>query len=219
MFRLSIRALAILLLPLLPAAALAGPERVACEWPHPWNSTIPSCITLVGLAGGVVDPSGTFSVTVRDCIDGLPHSYVTVDFSQCADSHVGSQSNQVAGEAVNSADRTVSLYTDNDGVAVLDITGSANPAYIGPVPGARCARIYADGILLGSTTVRVLDLDGVAGVGLSDLVQVISDFYRGTYVGRSDYDCSGALGLGDLSVWAATFYSARSIQSPGAYAW
>src|SRR5262249_2515682 len=120
MGRLSLRASAILLLWLTAGTAFAGPERVACEWPHPWNSTIPSCITLVGLGGGVVDPSGTFSVTVRDCIDGLPHSHVTVDFSQCADSRVGSQSNQMAGEEVNSADRTVSLYTNDEGVAVLD---------------------------------------------------------------------------------------------------
>lgn len=195
-------------------------DALAGDWPHPETSTVPTCITLVGKAAGVTDPAGTFSVTARDAISHpIQSCTIEVDFSGCADSHIASQADQAANTSVDPARKSIRLLTNASGVASFTIAGSGVPGYSGTPSGLRCARIYGDGILLGTVTVRVLDLDGSGGVGLQDLAIIVSDYYSGATYGRTDYDCSGSLSLVDISVWATQFYSGHSAESPTTFAW
>lgn len=199
---------AVLALSVLTPASFAGTIFVpAC--------TVPRCITLVGLSDGVADPSGTFAVIARSS-GNHPAVGVTVElgFAQCGDVHLGAS--QAAGVTLDPSSRSVRAVTDGSGAATFTLTGAATSTVSGTGP---CARVYADGIFLGSVTVRALDLDGSGGVGLSDFALLVSDLYGESYVGRSDYDCSGTLSMADLSIWAANFYSHHSAQSPPAYAW
>jgi hypothetical protein len=177
--------------------------------------TVPRCITLVGLADGVADPVGAFMVVTRSSGNNpVSNVNVEVSFMDCADVRIGAQ--QAAGITVDVARRSVRAITDATGAARFTLSGAAMGA---AGSGVQSAKIYADGMYLGSVTVRALDLDGSGGVGLADFALLASDFYSETYVGRSDFDCSGTVGMVDLSIWAASFYSHHSAQSPAAYAW
>ncbi len=201
------------MLPLLAIAALA-PASLAGTIFVP-ACTVPRCITLVGLAEGVADPAGAFAVVTRSSGNNpVANVNVEVSFMDCADVRIGLQ--QAAGITVDVTRRSVHVMTDAMGAARFTLSGAATGT---PGSGVQSARIYADGMYLGSATVRVLDLDGSGGVGLSDFALLVSDLYSESYVGRSDYDCSGTLSMADLSAWATSFYSHRSVQSPSAYAW
>lgn len=212
----------LVLLAVLPAISFAGGISVL-------TSTAPRCITLVGLANGAADPVGTFSVTVRD-LARIPSAnvLVAVDFSGCPDIQIAAAPYQPAsGSGLRPAQKWVVASTNSAGVATFDIVGAVNPATRGTSTSTACAKIYADGFLLGTpgttpfgaVSVSVLDQDGTGGVGLGDLALLVSDFYLETYFGRSDYDCSGTVSMVDVSIWATSFYSRRSIQSAAAYAW
>jgi hypothetical protein len=186
------------------------------------NSTKSSnCIRLVGSAGGIADPAGVFTVTVRDCVPNpIPGVTVTFDFSACSDTHVGGQADQpFPGLTVDSGTRTVSAVTDINGVARFDIVGAVNPATRATVAPASCAKIYADGVLLSNVTIEAIDQDGVSGAELADLALWASDFYSAQNQRRSDYDCNASVALPDLSIWASEYFSHASQSSAGAYAW
>jgi len=177
--------------------------------------TVPRCITLVGLADGVADPVGAFMVVTRSSGNNpVSNVNVEISFMDCAGVRIGAQ--QAAGITVDVAHRSVRTTTDATGAARFTLSGAATGT---PGSGVQSAKIYADGMYLGSATVGTLDLDGSGGVGLADFALLAADFYSETYVGRSDFDCSGTVGMVDLSIWAASFYSHRSAQSPSAYAW
>jgi hypothetical protein len=202
-------------------AAMSEPSSAG--GPYPPNCTIPTHIRLVGLENGVVDPSGAFDVTLRGIAgDLMPNCDVEIDFSACNDVRVGDQGSQHLSPWdymwVDGPSKVVRKWSGFSGVATFRIVGAAL-ANRASGSGARCATIRADGILIGSVTVTAVDQDGVAGVGLSDLALLTSDYYSGAYFGRSDYDGSGAVTLTDISVWATDFYSGQSSQSSDAYAW
>jgi hypothetical protein len=200
---------------LVASAALAGV-------PSPGNSTKPPCIRYIGTKLGAADPAGQFSVTVRDLANTVvANSNVVVDFSGCPDSHAGDQANQVfAGLTVDPTAKTVRALSNGVGVATFRIVGGVT-AIRNPFAGAGCAKIYADGVLLGSVTVEAFDQDGAAGVALGDLSLWAIDYYTplSPYFGRSDYDCSLGIGLPDLSIWATDYYSTLSAASALVYAW
>ena len=205
------------LLALCAAPLLAAAANAQCN-----NSTKSSnCIRLVGAAGGVADPAGLFTVTVRDCVpQGIPGVTVTFDFSACSDTHVGAQAGQpYAGLTVDPGTRTVSAITDGSGVARFDIVGAVNPATRGTVAPTNCAKIYADGVLLSNVTVNAFDQDGISGTELADLALWATDFYSALNQRRSDYDCNNSVALPDLSIWAVEYFSQASLSSAGAYAW
>lgn len=189
------------------------------------NSTVSSnCLRLVGSSGGVADPSGAFSVTVRDCVPNpIAGVYVVIDFSSCTDTHVGSQGDQPnPGMTVDGSTRTVTMVTDSNGKAEFRIVGAVNPATRGSVAPSGCASIYADGVLLTKVTVNAFDHDGLAGLGLADLALWTSDLYGGASQPRSNYDCSSSapiVALPDLSIWALDYFSHNARASAGAYAW
>ena len=186
------------------------------------NSTKSSnCIRLVGAAGGVADPAGLFTVTIRNCVpEVIPDVTVTFDFSGCFDTHVGVQASQpYPGLTVDAGTRTVSAITDVNGIARFDIVGAVNPATRGTVAPANCAKIYADGVLLSNVTVNAFDQEGLSGVTLADLALWAGDFYSALSQRRSDYDCNASVALPDLSIWATDYFSQASQASAGAYAW
>lgn len=178
------------------------------------NSSIPSCVRLVGRdALGVPDPAGLFSVIVRDLANNpIPNSLVRVDLSEAPDMHLcSSQAPGLVVSAVPGA-MYVEGRTNASGVFSATIVGGSNGAG-GAVTLLNGGRIYADGVLLGYTTVSALDLDGSGGVGINDLSVWLGDFGAVMSYGRSDYDCSGALGVNDLSVWLMALGSGRSLAS------
>jgi hypothetical protein len=184
--------------------------------PSAANSTKPNFIRITGQKSGVADPVGQFTVTVRDLANNLiANSTVVVDFSSCVRIRAAA-SQPFAGLTVDNSLRTVRALTNGSGVATFRIVGgSCNTGNLSG-SGAGCARIFADGVLLGSTTATTYDQDGVTGVTLNDLSAWAGDFLSGNYYGRSDYDFNGSLGLNDLSNWGSVFLAANSTAS-GAY--
>lgn len=191
------------------ATALAlAPAVAGAGFPPFWNSTVPSCISLVGSNGSTASANGTFVVVVRDLANNpVPGVHVTVDLSNAPDLHLCAQ--QLApGIIMDCPANTAGAITDAAGRATLTLLGGGVAAAAGS--GLNNGRIYADGILLGSPTVSAFDLDGVSGVGANDFSLWFSDFLTGLPLGRSDYDCSGSLGANDLSVWLTEFGSGAS---------
>lgn len=179
--------------------------------PSPANSLIPHCISLVGSSSGVVDPVGNFSVTVRD-INNVPvnNSLVVVDFSAC--SGVTLCQTQ-PGLTVDCGSHTVRGFSNSSGVFTATIAGHGNnPGGNQPPfnpPG--CAKVFADGVLLGNGTnvnISMYDQDG-NGVAGGDLSSFLGDFF-GSGPLRSDYDCTGSVDGADLSKWLTVFFGSGS---------
>jgi hypothetical protein len=59
--------------------------------------------------------------------------------------------------------------------------------------------VYADGVILGSLSVSVYDLDGTGGVNALDLSIALDDMHSGQYRARSDFDSNGVIDARDLS--------------------
>jgi hypothetical protein len=176
---------------------------------HP-NSTWPACIALVGSNGAAAAAAGTFDVVVRDLANNpVAGADVRVDLSNVPDLRLCAQQ-LASGVTVQCPDHTAAAITDASGRARFTLLGGGSAMATGA--GWNAGLIYADGILLGYTTVLAYDLDGSAGVGANDLSLWLEDFVQAQYVARSDYDCSGGLGANDLSFWLAAFgSSAQSI--------
>ena len=204
---------------LVASAAMAGV-------PSPGNSTLPASgrINLVGkdAVSGNADgaaANGTVSVIVRDLANNpIVNSTVILDFSGCtSDTREGDQASQpVAALTVNCGAHTIRTLSDVTGTATFTIVGGG-PAVASPAHALGCAKVYADGVLLGSIGVGTYDEDGAAGVGGADLSRWGSDFVGGTNPDRSDFDGSGAVGGGDLSLWASVFVAGKSNASAASY--
>ena len=199
---------------LLTAGSLVLASVAMAGVPSAANSTVPPCITLVGSLAGTPDDIGLFIVTVRD-LAGSPQdgASVTVDFSGCPDIRICSDQLDL-NVITNCAAKTVRCKTCAAGRARFGILGGSNGS-----GNATCllggAKIYANGVLIGSPTAAVFDLDGANGVGINDLSVWLGDF--GTILnpafGRSDFDCSGGVGINDLSVWLTQFGNGTSAAS------
>ncbi len=190
--------------------------------PSPANSSKPACIAVVGTTTGVVDPAGQFTVTVKDLANNpIQNSQVVIDFSSeyaVPDVRIGS-TQPFAGLTVDCTAKTVRALTNASGVVTFRIVGGAQNSGNSPGVGAGGAKVFADGVLLGSVTVEAFDQDGVSGVGANDLSAWLGDkFATGApYYGRSDYDCNASVGANDLSVWLAVKFAAGSSASAAAY--
>ena len=180
-------------------------------------------IYLVGSKTGVVDPAGQFVITVRDLANNLiANSTVVVDFSACT-RYRASNAQLFAGLTVDNLGRTVRAQTNGSGQATFRIIGggcvvapAGNTAGGSAISGA-CARIFADGVLLGSVKTAYPDMDGVSGVGGNDLAAVAGDVFGypgdAANVQRSDYDFSGALNGNDLAKFSSLLFSTNSLSS------
>ena len=178
------------------------------------NSTVPACITLVGNdGGGTTDPSGRFSVVVRDLANNpVPGINVRVDVSDAPDLILCAQQQPGLTVHVVPGDMWAAGLTDATGTFTCSLRGHSNGAG-NAVSLGNLGKIWADGVLLGAPSVAALDLDGASGMGANDLSIWLTDFGSGLPYGRSDYDCTGGIGANDLSVWLALFGLGRSAAS------
>ena len=198
--------LLLLALSALPSAARATP-------PSPANSTVPSCISLVGSHGSVpAHAFGAFGVTIRDLANNpVPGAMVTVDLSGCPELYLCAD--QLDPDAtVNCVQKTVSKHADALGMVHFTLLGGSIGAgqAVTPLNGGK---LFWDGQLLGSPTVSAFDLDGSGGVSINDLSVWIGDFGTTQPFGRCDYDCNASVGINDLSLWLRAFGSNTQTES------
>ena len=205
---------------LLSSSALAG-------LPDPNNCILPPGITLVGHSAGTPDPLGEFVVVVRD-VAGVPMAHSTVEvflgdcrahgFRMCA-TNPGPLGNQM----VDCAGYRVVAIADQVGVARMSIIGGADASMTIRCPSARgsCARIRADGVILGQVPVAAYDLNGTNGMNPVDLSLFLNDFFCTGTVGafhmRSDYNHSGTINPADLAMFLRAYFAGGSVQSCALY--
>ena len=197
-------------------SALVAASRASA--PSPGNSTVPSCISLVGTSGRVpAHAAGAFQVEVRDLANRpIVGAHVVIELSGCPDLHFCADQLDPAMD-VDCANKRIGKYTDQNGaVGFTLLGGSDGSGHAIELLGG--GKVFEDGTLIGTPTVSAFDLDGANGVGINDLSVWLTDF--GTVgnpaFGRSDFDCSGNVGINDLSVWFTAFGSGAQIQSCGA---
>ncbi len=202
---------------LVASAAMAGV-------PSPGNSSIPTRINMVGYDFATGNPDGaalnaTQTVTVRDLANNpISNSSVVLDFSGCTgDTRQSDGTVPVyATLTVNCVGHSVRALTNGAGVATFSVIGGGL-AVVGPKHAAGCAKVFADGVLLGSIGLGIYDEDGAAGVGAADLARFGSDFVGGTNPDRSDFDGNASVGASDLSAFGGVFVAGKSNTSAGAY--
>ena len=199
----------ILLSGILLPAVVCSPALAAV--PSPANSTIPAHINLVASAGGVVDPFGTFTVTVRDAASNpITGSTVVVDFSACASLGLGQA---MPANVVSCSAKTVTAISDASGVATFDIAGFAYAC--GGCGQSQCAIIKADLVPLGTISVGAFDLDGTSGLDPSDVSLWLADFELGCESERTDYDGNGKSLASDLSILLQRINDGNDTESAG----
>jgi len=196
---------------LFAACGLLAASAAFASVPSPANSTTPPCVRLVGNSGGVMDPAGTFTVTVRD-LANLPinNSLVVVDFSSCSGLTICTTAS--AGVTVDCGTQTARAFTGVGGTVTMTLGGHANNSggNVPPYASYNDGKIFADGVLLSSPSVSTFDHDG-SGMGPADLSAWLGDFFGGNNPSRSDYDCTGSpLGPSDLSTWLTVFFAGGS---------
>ena len=203
-----------LLLTLVPlAAALLASRASASSIPSVVNSTLPTAIRLVGTNGTAPDAvAGQFTMVLRLASnDPIDNAHVIIDFSQCPDMELCTDQLD-ANATVNCAAKTVQKFTNVSGQVQFVILGHSHGAADASMALER-ARMYGNGVFLGTPTVSAFDLDGTAGVGANDLSTWLRDFGSGLNPTRSDYDASGAVTANDLALWIQVFGAGRSALS------
>ena len=191
------------------AVACAGPALAGFPVPDPSKCSIPDFIILVGHDGVTADPMGAVNVVVRSYQNTIiANSAVTIDFSGCP--YVQLCPNQY-DLYINDCQKGIVVgLTDITGTARYSVVGSATPAAC-PSDAAGCAKIYADGVYLGTTSVATLDLDGLPGLSGGDLSTWLGAYFCGSQSPRLDYGGFGVDG-GDLYLWLGAFLGSRSAQ-------
>jgi len=184
---------------LLTAAGLLAASAAMAGVPSAANSTTPPCFSIVGSKVGVPDPSGTFTVIVRDLANNpLSGASVVVDLSGCSELAICDDQLD-ANALVTCASKTTRKFTDGLGSVTFIVLGGGNGSPAATLAGG--AKIFANGTLIASPTASAFDLNGTAGQGAADLSLFLGDLASLNPYGRSDYNCSGSLGASDLSVW------------------
>lgn len=195
--------------------ALARPvhAQVVCMaplgCPDATNSTIPNMILLVGHDGsGTPDPAGQFSIVVRDLANN-PMANALIRIQIVVPDVAFCPTQQPVFEQVGPG--AVEGHTDALGqfIATLMGTGVGPPLQLDA--GPRAASVYADGNLLGSIPIAVLDLDGSGGMEINDLSRWLGDFGTGQPYLRDDFDGSGFVGVNDVSIWLVRFGAGSSV--------
>ena len=201
--------------------SLAAAPIVSATTPEPPNASVPCQIQFVGLSGGTADPSGDFSVVVRDLAQNpIAGATVVIDFNTCMDLRLASVQPHpgVIVDCMSGPVGTVQATTDATGTALFRIVGGARNT-TGAVPGAgfKCAGVYADGVFLGRVNVGAFDQNAVGGVNPTDVSLWLADLFSGAYFGRSDFDCSQSLTPVDLSWVLSVSINGLSGASAAAY--
>ena len=179
---------------------------------YPPNCTVPTRISLVGTHAGAPDGAGSFTVVVRDLTNNPTNgASVVVDLSNCTDLALCSDQSDPAA-LVNCVAKTTRKFTNITGSVSFTVLGGSNGSGNASTL-LNGARIYANGIPIGSPTASAFDLDGSHGVGINDLSVWLTDFATAGSppFGRSDFDGDGSLGINDLSVWVTAFGAGGSV--------
>ena len=209
--------------------AFAAPSALSAVAgiPLPPCARIPCVIRLVGLTNGVPDPAGRFQVDMKDnACQPVQGVSIVIDFNDCApDIRLCASQPEVPN--VDCSSHEVHGVTDANGTVTFTIVGAANnstgnaPGYAGRglcqgAPGTGCAKIYADGVLVGVSLVAAYDQNLSGGVNPADIALWLGDSFAG-YHGRSDFDGDDALTPADLSRLLQVALGAGSTTSCGAY--
>lgn len=192
----------------------AAATDVRADVPSPMNHSIPSHVVLVGRgAAGPDSAIGHVYCVIRDLANNpVPGSFVIFDFSAFSDLRIAAD--QLDPRlTVNCAQRTVSSVTDANGRADFTIMGACTG---GPPSPRNSLRIYADGVLLGSPPVAVLERDGFPGLTLTDLSIWAADWFSGLELERADLDGSGSVSALDLSLWGRAWFGGDNAAAIGA---
>lgn len=181
--------------------------------PSPMNHTIPGHVVLVGRgAAGPDSVNGHVYCVIRDLASNpIPGAVVTFDFSAFSDLRIASDQHDPR-VTVNCAQRSVSGVTDANGRVNFTILGACTG---GPPSPRQSLRIYADGVILGSPTVAVLERDGFPGLTLTDLSIWAADWFSGLELERADLDGTGGVNALDLSVWGRAWFGGNNAMDVG----
>lgn len=184
--------------------ALAWATCAAANTPSPMNHTIPNHIVLVGRgAAGPDSVNGHVYCVIRDLANNpIPGAVVTFDFSAFSDLRIAADQHDPR-VTVNCAQRSVSGVSDANGRVDFTILGACTG---GPPSPPRSLRIYADGVLLGSPTVAVLERDGFPGLTLTDLSIWAADWFSGLELERANFDGDSSVSPLDLSFWGRAWF-------------
>jgi hypothetical protein len=199
---------------------LLGPSTVMASGPKSWTSTIPHAITLVGTKDGVADPLGEFSVTIRDGSSNLvAGSTVVIDFDGCTPDIRVCATQPHEGLSVGCVwpPGKITGITNQAGTATFRIVGAAQNTGNGPGAGFDCAKIFADGVPMGSVNVGAPDQDGLGGVNASDISLLVADIFAGSLRGRSDLNNSRSVNASDISSLLVCLFGGGSASSCGAF--
>src|SRR5262249_40088438 len=114
---------------LLTAAGLLIASAAMAGIPSPGNSTLPTCITLVGSLAGVPDnAAGGFTVVLRDLANNpLNGASVVIDISGCTDLSICDDQLD-AGALVNCGAKTTRKFTNGAGSVSFTVLGGSNGA-------------------------------------------------------------------------------------------
>jgi hypothetical protein len=187
--------------------------------PSPVTSTVPCGINLVGWNSTVADPTGNFTIVVKDIAGNVvPNSPIIVDFTACCNDIRVAGTQHSGSLTLDGTKKKVLGTTNGSGVLTMSIMGMA--AALRPAPtNARgagvnngCADLYASGQLLTPNHIQVgtFDEDGAAGglgVTGADFSVFLGDWLPGIYYQRGDYNygvtCSQSPGItgADFSVF------------------
>ena len=171
---------------------------------------------MVGRLGALADTAlGAFSVVVRDLANNpMPDRTVEFRILNCEGARLSADALQ-PGVTTRCATHGITAVTDLRGEVRMTLFGGGT---VGSAPGGGpCAQVFAAGVLLGTTSVALLDLDGSRGVGINDLSLWLSDFGLAEPISRSDYDGDGTLTVSDLSLWLEAWSRGTSAEGATSY--
>ena len=189
--------------------------------PDPPRATVPCGIVLVGTTGGIADPLGEFSVTIRDLANNpVEGCEVEIDFGGCnPDIHVSTDQPfpGVTMECLAGNHAIVRATTDGTGRAFFRIVGGAHVTTAGTGAGFDCAEVRAGGFVVAKINVATYDLNLAGGINPVDIATWLPDLFTGMYVGRGDYNCTQTLNPADLAMLISASLASGSTQSAASY--
>jgi len=195
--------------------SLAAAQPVSAV-PSAANSRIPIHVVVVGRRAALADTGlGSFTIVVRDVANN-PVANATVEFRvlNCDGARLSSDTYQ-AGVTARCATHGYTAVSDVHGEVRMCLVGGGT---VGSPPGAGpCGQVFAAGVLLGTPSVALFDLDGAGGIGINDLALWLTDFGLNEPISRSDFDGSGNVTVSDLSVWLDAWGRGTSAEGATSY--
>jgi hypothetical protein len=204
-----------------------APSFAACPPPEggPYDHEIPAHINLVGLASGVPDARGEFTVMIRDLAQNpVSDCEVAIDFRNCWGIRLGT--NQPwPGTALS-----CELNEHGWPFAVMRGTSDANGRVTFRIVGGSvnsgnntagnvfdCAFVLVGGVVAAQASVGAFDQNGQNGVGPADIALWLEDAFDAEYEGRSDYNGTNDVSPADLALLIGAVLGGGSTSSSTSY--